>query len=79
MFGISPHGGDSFFIACLLAPKRSSTIGVTEFHTARFSGGKCSLGALADKTSFKFGHRGHLSEQEAAHRSNRDVRQIAKH
>ena len=36
-----------------------------------------SLGALADQPCLKFGHRGHLGEQEATHGSWGDVGQIA--
>src|SRR5262245_24609613 len=60
MLRVGLYRSDSLLITYLPALERSCAIGVTKLHAARLGGGKCGLGALADKSGLKFGHRGHL-------------------
>jgi len=67
---------DRFRFACLLAPERTGTIRIPEFHPARLGSGKSLLGPLSDKPCFQLRDSSHLCQQKLAHWARRHARQI---
>jgi hypothetical protein len=77
--GVGLHSGNSLLIADLLTLERPCSIGIAEFHAARFSCGQSRLSALTDQASLQFSNGCHLRQQEASHGTGWNVGQIAEH